>query len=67
MLKLMCVHVSQDKHSARRNLADKLSIGPSTSSKHDVSSHTEEYNCLRCIIVYRMALVWIINHLLKGK
>ena len=55
MLKLMCVHVSQDKHSARRNLADELAI------------LTEEYNCSGCIIVYRMALVGIINHLLKGK
>lgn len=64
MLKLICVLVSQDKHSARRNLADEL--GQSTSSKHDVSSLTEEYNCLACITVYRVALVGI-NHLLKGK
>ena len=64
MLKLICVLVSQDKHSARRNLADEL--GQSTSSKNDVSSLREEYNCLACIIVYRVALVGI-NHLLKGK
>lgn len=64
MLKLICELVLQDKHSARRNLADEL--GQSTSSKHDVISLAEEYNCLACIIVYRVVLVGI-NHLPKGK